>query len=948
VVAWLLGLIEFIAALYVLLLGVRHPANRHVSALLMVYAIISFSTGLLSGAENATQAALPTRLLAATVLGVHPGMLVTSVALLRPHWLSARWRAVWWLVYGLALLPAALTSADLWLGTELWYTGPDVEAYRGGLVSLSEAAQGSLATVLRWGLYGMSAPTVLVLLYVGWRAEGTWRTDRRLAQMLLGVEGLALATHVGFGGGVSSLPILLVTNVVSTAAYGYAALEPVLAGRRPQQGRLRFRLTALILAIALPILLAVAGWMYVEMGAYVDQVVAGQMRAAHQVLSTHVSSWLESSTALLERTVSSPEIAAMDAERQELHLKAVAEASPSVHLIAAVGLDGRSIARSDGLRGGEDYGDQVWFEQVKEGSSRVLQPVIGEASGGPMLVQSMPIRDASGSLIGVAMMSSSFEDIVRQVQATQWGEGGFSYVVDASGRAVAHPDPLLSNELRSLADHPPVAAYLQGQRGLMSFADEGGQAWRAYVDALDGGWGVVVQWRAGRPLSVVVPLWRGLFSTLVVGACLLAGLTFLAVRHALRPIATLTETAVAIADGDLARVAGVEGGDEVGALARAFDRMTAQLRESIGSLERVVAHRTRQLERHSSYLEASSQVASAVASILEPERLMRVVVDLICERFDLHYVGLFLVDEEREWAVLRAGTGDSGRMMLEQGHRLPIGEGVVGWCIANAQPRIAQGAEVEDWGPAASELPATRSEVGLPLRARGQVLGALAVQSHRAGAFDEDAVSLLQSLADQVAVALENARLFVESQEALAAAQRAYGQPSRQAWDDLLPRRGAWGYRYVRGAVWPLARQETDEMVQSVQEPRSGRWPDGDGPELTVPLRVRDRRVGLLRLCKDRTDREWTPQEAELLETLSYQLGAVLEDALFFQTAQSQAAEEELIAEFSTRVRETLDVESVIRTAVQEVRQALGLPEVVIRLAPEPGAETWDGSGPGA
>lgn len=945
-IAWLFALVELILALYVLLLNARHVANRHVSALLMVYTVISFASGLLSGAESADQAALPTRLLAATVMSVQPGILVTSVALLKPAWLRGRWRPAWWCVYGLVLLPAALTLIDLQLGTRLWYTGLDVEAYRGGFVFLFSYAQGSLALLVRSGLYGTFVPTVLFLLYVGWFDGRASRLERRLAWLLLGAEGTAVAMLIGLGNVGGPLPTTLVTNAVSMAVYVYAAFEPVVAGQRLHQGRLQFRLTALILAVTLPILLAVAGFVNVRTGALVDQVVAQQMRATHQALSASVLTWLDSSAALLERVVSSPEIVSMDAQRQEPLLKAVAEGSPYVFLAGTVDVAGMGVARSDGAAG-QDYGNRAWFQQARDGSPPFLQVLISDVDGQPVLVQSMPIRDSSGRVVGVGMMASSLSDVARQVHVAQSDGGVVSYVVDASGQAIAHPDPVFSTELRSLASHPPVAALQQGGKGLVRYTDERGQAWRAYVEPLDNGWGVVVQWEAGQGASALKPFWRASLAALGAGAALLGVLTFLTIRQAFSPIHALTETATAIADGDLDRVAQVEGGDEIGVLARAFNTMTAQLRESIATLERIVAQRTQQLERHSAYLEAASQVASAAASILEPERLIELVVDRIREQFDLYYVGLFLVDEGDGWAILRAGTGDQGRIMLGRGHRIAIGEGMVGWCVANTQPRIAQDAELDSLRLATPELPATRSEAALPLRARGQVLGALTVQSHRRGAFDQDTVALLQTMADQVAVALENARLFAESQEALVAAQRAYGELSRQAWDELLRRRGVWGYRYARGAVHPLGDHGAEEVIESRQRGAPVMQRSTSGPKLVIPLKIRDQSVGVLRFRKDRADSEWTAEEIDLLETLAYQLGAALQNARFFQAAQSQAAQEELITEFSTRVRQTLDVESVIRAAVQEVRQALDLPEVIIRLAPEPSAELEGGGGAG-
>jgi len=155
---------------------------------------------------------------------------------------------------------------------------------------------------------------------------------------------------------------------------------------------------------------------------------------------------------------------------------------------------------------------------------------------------------------------------------------------------------------------------------------------------------------------------------------------------------------------------------------------------------------------------------------------VRQTVDLIHDRFDFYYVGLFLLDEAKRWAVLRAGTGEPGRQMLEAGHRFHVGgESMVGWCTANVQARIALDVGEEAVRFDNPLLPETRSEMALPLISRGQVIGALTVQSAEAAAFSEEDIAMLQTMADQVANAIENTRLFEEAQR-LAQRERTVSQ----------------------------------------------------------------------------------------------------------------------------------------------------------------------------
>ena len=171
------------------------------------------------------------------------------------------------------------------------------------------------------------------------------------------------------------------------------------------------------------------------------------------------------------------------------------------------------------------------------------------------------------------------------------------------------------------------------------------------------------------------------------------------------------------------------------------------------------------LMRRSNQLLAATDVSKSTSTILVPEELMAQTVTLIKDRFHFYYVGLFLVDEAGEYAVLHAGTGQAGRNMLRVGHKLAVGgDSMIGQCVANTQARIALDTEKEAVHFENPYLPETRSEMALPLVSRGDCIGALTVQSTAASAFSAGDVAILQSMADQLATALVNARLYEEVQ----------------------------------------------------------------------------------------------------------------------------------------------------------------------------------------
>lgn len=388
---------------------------------------------------------------------------------------------------------------------------------------------------------------------------------------------------------------------------------------------------------------------------------------------------------------------------------------------------------------------------------------------------------------------------------------------------------------------------------------------------------------------------------------------------------------------------------------RAQNRELRQMRES---LEQRVAERTDDLNRRSGYLEVASRVAYAAGEILDVEELLRESVNMIRDAFGLYYVGLFLVEEganaeAANWAMLRAGTGEAGQKMMARGHRIRIGEGMVGWAIAQAQSRFAQHAEADRVRLVAPELPETRAEAALPLRARGRVIGALTVQSAEVDFFDEDIVTVLQTMADSIAVALNNAELFSETELAMQALRRAYGDIAAGAWGDLL--RGStttWGYRYTEGRVQPLEGTWQDpELLQLLSNvavtdspqtdtvPVTERAPlvRQDGTEVVIPMRMGSQYIGAVRYQRREGAGIWAEDDILLLNTLTDQLVQALDSARLLQETRRQAANQQQISEIAAMFANTVDVEAMLRTAVQELGQLPGVVEASVHLTPAQG-----------
>jgi GAF domain-containing protein len=375
-------------------------------------------------------------------------------------------------------------------------------------------------------------------------------------------------------------------------------------------------------------------------------------------------------------------------------------------------------------------------------------------------------------------------------------------------------------------------------------------------------------------------------------------------RQMTLPLVRLGKTAEQIAAGDFnLRVPG-EGTDEIGSLALALDKMTRQLRSLISGLEERVAERTAEVERRSSQLQVASMVARDATSIHDLDSLMNRAVEMIVERFDFYHAGIFLVDELGEYAVLRAAPGDAGRRMLDVGHKLRVGEeGIVGHVSSTGQARIALDVGEDAVHFRNPMLPQTRSEMGLPLRVAERVIGVLDVQSTHGAAFDQEDVDILQTMADQLSVAIENARLFNSMSDALSQLQIAQQEYTQESWKRFTqdPQRTR-GYRY-RG----IGVETYDHELPTVEGEHI----------LQVPLKIREQLVGNIRLKLNNP-----AMESEIISTveeISSRLSIVLESARLLEETQLRSEQIRLLQEVTSAASMNIEMNALLNEVIQKI-----------------------------
>jgi GAF domain-containing protein len=384
----------------------------------------------------------------------------------------------------------------------------------------------------------------------------------------------------------------------------------------------------------------------------------------------------------------------------------------------------------------------------------------------------------------------------------------------------------------------------------------------------------------------------------------------------------------------------------------AFNRGWVDALTQASTANQQLQAQTEALQETTKHLQATAAVAHACSSILNPEKLVFEVVNQIQREFGgmgVYYVGMFLLDSEEEdserrSAVLRAATGSVGRRLLDQGYAVALdGTSAVGRCITQRQSVVAS-SESTGLLPGGSLLEGARSGAALPLRSRGRVLGALSVQSTREGVFDVEVVGVLEAMADQLAVALDNARLFAQTEAALKEVQAAQRRYLAQAWKEFLSVRSVTRVEYTQPGAEPgdsgllqdaqLAAMLHERAVATDSAPSADSAGEGASPQtvLAVPLKLRGQVIGTLSLHETSRRRPWTTEEIALAETIAEQVALTVENLRLMDEARRRATREQLVGEVSGRMRGTLDMDAVLKTAAQEMHKALGLHDVTVQM----------------
>jgi GAF domain-containing protein len=345
----------------------------------------------------------------------------------------------------------------------------------------------------------------------------------------------------------------------------------------------------------------------------------------------------------------------------------------------------------------------------------------------------------------------------------------------------------------------------------------------------------------------------------------------------------------------------------LGSLQREFIAAEERTTETVRVLQTERATLEERVEARTLQLQAVNEVGRAASSILDPQDLAGRVANLITEHFGYYYAALFLVDEVGDQAWLYSATGEAGRLLKENKHHLKVGgNSMVGMAISTARPRVALDVGEERVRFQNPLLPYTRSEIALPLVIGERVLGALDVQSTKAGAFGPQEIDTLQGMATQVAIALDNARLFESAQKSLDEMEAVQRQFLSEAWR-------------------PFSSDEKFEY-------RVGEDEAGEDNRLQIPLALREQVIGEINLAGEG---EWTAEQRNLVETVAAQAALALENARLVEQSQATARYEHQLAEITGKIWTATTVEGILQTAIKELGQAFDANDARIQLTME-------------
>jgi GAF domain-containing protein len=361
------------------------------------------------------------------------------------------------------------------------------------------------------------------------------------------------------------------------------------------------------------------------------------------------------------------------------------------------------------------------------------------------------------------------------------------------------------------------------------------------------------------------------------------------------------------------------------------------------TLEQRVEKRTQDLakanqinEHRAKMFQAIAQVTRAIISTQNLQDLLPQITQAISQYFDFYHVGIFLISTNKEYAVLSAANSEGGQRMLERNHKLRVGQvGIVGYVAGAVKPRIALDTGADAIYFNNPDLPETRSEMALPLiQANGQIIGVLDIQSIESNAFNREDIEILITLADQVSVAIANARLYEETQKSLIEAEMLYRRDLQIGWKKYTHSQQIAGVRRI--GMNANLYTESMELPGATEVINSGSsyYKNDENSQTTIPVKLRGEIVGMLSVKTDE-ERKWSGDEMDIITAIVERAALSIESARLLEESRVAAEKERAIGEISTKISANTQVEMILKTAIRELGKQIGDARISVEIGIE-------------
>jgi GAF domain-containing protein len=365
-------------------------------------------------------------------------------------------------------------------------------------------------------------------------------------------------------------------------------------------------------------------------------------------------------------------------------------------------------------------------------------------------------------------------------------------------------------------------------------------------------------------------------------------------------------------------------GDSIGKLAESTETTRQRLLSLTSSMEQRLAERSRDLN-------VTQEIGRAIVGERDLQRMMDNVVNLIADNFETIYHAQIFLRDDNNFAVLRASTGEAGQALLSRGHKLEVGSvSVIGQVVEQSQTIIARDTAFSDVHRRNEFLQETRAELAIPLVIDNQVVGALDVQSKESDAFTPDQVAILETLTNDVTIALENIRLFEESSRRMRQVEIERRNRARLDWDTYLRPESGDVYESRAGNITSNDLDDIRRAVYQHNKPIIGEVTANNSIPFGVPIRLRNQILGVA--TYELTRDEFRYDKVLLAEELVNRLAISLDNARLFRESQLSAERERIVNEISAKLQGETNINNIFDTAIQEVSRALRTPNVGIEL----------------